>query len=158
MFPILTPPPSSLPIPYLWVVPVQQPQASSIHFHPDFPASSDISASSQPPNIPFCCQDRLLPRAASLPSLCLQANCSLLPLLVPSQTSSTLKCLLFQTFLITLGKDVHPLKQSLPHLPDKNSDLQVSYTVNQCFTLGRLFNLLNLSFLTSPESSCPQST
>ena len=30
MFPILNPPPSSLPIPCLWVVPVHQPQASSI--------------------------------------------------------------------------------------------------------------------------------
>ena len=30
MFPILSPPPSSLPIPSLWVVPVHQPQASSI--------------------------------------------------------------------------------------------------------------------------------
>ena len=30
MFPILSPPPSSFPIPSLWVVPVHQPQASSI--------------------------------------------------------------------------------------------------------------------------------
>ena len=30
MLPILNPPPSSLPVPSLWVVPVHQPQASSI--------------------------------------------------------------------------------------------------------------------------------
>ena len=30
VFPILNPPPSALPVPSLWVVPVQQPQASSI--------------------------------------------------------------------------------------------------------------------------------
>ena len=30
LFPTLNPPPSSLPIPSLWVVPVHQPQASSI--------------------------------------------------------------------------------------------------------------------------------
>ena len=34
MFPILNPPPSSLPIPSLWVVPVHQPQASSIVHRP----------------------------------------------------------------------------------------------------------------------------
>ena len=34
VFPILNPPPSSLPIPSLWVVPVDQPQATSIVHRP----------------------------------------------------------------------------------------------------------------------------
>ena len=42
MFPILNPPPSSLPVPFLWVVPVHQPQASSMCFLVNFLFSSSI--------------------------------------------------------------------------------------------------------------------
>ena len=63
VFPILNPPPSSLPIPSLWVVPVHQPQASSIvhrtwtgdsfhmilyMFHVSMPLSQIIPPSSSP--------------------------------------------------------------------------------------------------------------
>ena len=30
MFPILSPPPTSLPVPSLWIIPVHRPQASSV--------------------------------------------------------------------------------------------------------------------------------
>ena len=61
VFPILIPPPSSLPVPSLWVISVHQPQASSIMFQCHSPKSSHLLPLPQSPKdcsihlSLFCC-------------------------------------------------------------------------------------------------------
>ena len=54
VFPILNPPPFSLPIPSLWVIPVHQPQASCI-LHQTWTADSFLSVSLLLSCIQGCC-------------------------------------------------------------------------------------------------------
>ena len=79
MFPILNPPPSSLPIPSLWVVPVHQPQASSIVHRPGLvtPFIYDIIHVSMPFSqiIPPTESKRLFYTTVSLLLSCIQGYC-----------------------------------------------------------------------------------